>query len=94
MNLEDIFATAHIHLETATLRVYVNDVKKYEKLFFPRCKQIDEDIYEEDSEWKKELNFPEFVISVSRGNIENTLSIWVTEDFDLIELNNWLKTFK
>jgi hypothetical protein len=61
MNIEDIFKTAHIRPETATLRVTVDDVMKYEALWNPRCTQIEEDVVEEDPDWKKEMGIPDFV---------------------------------
>lgn len=99
MELQDVFKTAHISISHATLKVVVDDLSKFKVLFNPRATFVDntEDgvpIYKEDSEWKKEMGFPSFVLSVSPWFDDNTLSVWVEHPFDLEILSKWLKTFE
>lgn len=65
MTVEEILKTAHIRPTTASLRVTVQDLSKYEVLWKPRCRQIEEDVFEEDPDWKKEMGFPDFVNDIS-----------------------------
>ena len=91
--IEDVLKTAHISISTATLKVAVDNLKDYEVLFNPRCTQIEDDIFEEDPNWRIEMGFPKFVLSVSPWFEDSTLSVLVEWPFDLQELSDWLKTF-
>jgi hypothetical protein len=92
--INEILETAHISISTASLKVVVNDLNKYKVLFWPRCTHIEDNIYEEDPEWKKEMNFPLFVLSVTPWFDDGTLSVFVEHPFDIKELSDWLKTFE
>jgi hypothetical protein len=91
--IEDILRTAHISVSTATLKVVVNNLEDYKELFFPRSTQLEDDIFLEDPQWKIEMGFPKFVLSVSPWYEDSTLSVWVEWPFDLQELSDWLETF-
>ena len=94
MTIEDVLNTSHISVSTSTLKVVVNDLGKYGVLFHPRCYFTDDDVYEECPYWKKDMNYPSFVLDVSPWFEDRTLSIFVEHPYDLIELSNWLKTFE
>lgn len=106
-NVNEILETAHISISTATLKVVVDDLSKYKVLFEPRSFLIDDGsednedglfagvpVYEEDPKWKEEMKFPPYVLSVSPWYEDNTLSVWVEDQFDLKEISDWLKTFE
>jgi hypothetical protein len=90
--IEDILRTAHISVSTATLKVVVNNLEDYKELFFPRSTQLEDGLFLDDPQWKIEMKFPKFVLSVSPWYEDNTLSVWVEWPFDLQELSDWLET--
>jgi hypothetical protein len=98
-DIDQVLNTAHVSVSHATLKVVVDDLSQFKELFNPRATLVDHTqdgtpIYEEDSEWKKEMKFPIYVISVSPWYEDNTLSVWVEHPYDLDEISTWLKSFK
>jgi len=99
MDIQNILKTAHISVSHATLKVVVDDLSKFKELFNPRGTLVGHTkegiaIIEEDPEWKKEMGFPNFILSVSPWFEDNTLSVWCEYPYDINELDEWLKTFE
>lgn len=91
--IEELLDTAHIHLQHATLHVYVDDLKCYQTLFNPVGTLEGEGVLCVSNDWKKEMGFPDFVIDISPKWEECCLSVWVTEGYNEKELADWLRSF-
>lgn len=94
-DIQDVLKTAHITLETATLRVVVDDISLYKDLYeekgnFTKYHTDGIPIFETSELWKESLKFPDYVIYVSPSRDKNCLLIHVCDGYDFLELSNWL----
>lgn len=103
MNIEDVIKTQYISLDSAQLRVFVDDVSKFEPLF--NLHKYDHDYKEDDEiipvfvpdkEKRAKYNIPSFIedISISSDKTyENCLIIQVTSWYDINLLHDWITNY-
>jgi len=100
-NIEDIIKTQYISLDSAKLRVFVDDIKKFEPIFnLHKSENINEDFNEEfipilipDKEKRAKYNIPSFVEDIaisSDKTYDNCLIISVNDWYDINLLHDWI----
>lgn len=100
-NIEDIIKTQYISLDSAKLRVFVDDVKKFEPIFnLYKNENINKSFNEDyipilipDKEKRAKYNIPSFVEDIvisSDRTFDNCLIISVNDWYDISLLHNWI----
>jgi len=103
-NIEDLIKTQYISLDSAKLRVFVDDLKKFEPIFnLHKCVNSNErysgnfiPIYIPDKEKRAKYNIPSFVEDISISSdytFENCLIILVNDWYDINLLHNWIQDY-
>lgn len=100
-NIEDIIKTQYISLDSAKLRVFVDDIKKFEPIFnLHKPENINEGFNEDfipilipDKEKRAKYNIPSFVEDIaisSDKTYDNCLIISVNDWYDINLLHDWI----
>lgn len=105
-NIEDVIKTQYISLDSAQLRVFVDDVDKFEPVFnLHKYDHIEYDggevddiipVFVPDKEKRAKYNVPSFIedISISSDKTyENCLIIQVNSWYDINLLHDWISNY-
>jgi hypothetical protein len=103
-NIEDLIKTQYISLDSAKLRVFVDDLKKFEPIFnLHKCVNLNErysenfiPIFIPDKEKRAKYNIPSFVEDISISSdytLDNCLIISVNDWYDINLLHNWIQDY-